>query len=105
MFLTEVLTCVLVFFLVEFDLVVFGVLSCRILDCASLFIYVHEHDRLCFPMLTEETALFDRLNLLTYSSSRDRKGQSFQSNTVWNRWKGTLSARSIRVNLSHGKEM
>ena len=64
--LTEVLTCVLVFFLVEFDLLVaFGVLSCRILDCASLFIYVHEHDRLCFPMLTEETAVFDRLHLLT----------------------------------------
>ena len=53
LYLTEVLTCVLVCFLVEFDLLVaFGVLSCRILDCASLFIYVHEHDRLCFPMLT-----------------------------------------------------
>ena len=26
-------------------------------------------------------------------------------NTVWNRWKRTLSARSIRVNLNHGKEM
>ena len=25
--------------------------------------------------------------------------------TVWNRWKSTLSARSIRVNLNHGKEM
>ena len=40
-------------------------LSCRILDCASLFIYVHEHDRLYFPMLTEETAVFDWLHLLT----------------------------------------
>ena len=28
-----------------------------------------------------------------------------QWNTVWNRWKSTLSARSIRVNLNHGKEM
>ena len=28
-----------------------------------------------------------------------------RSNTVWNRWKSTLSARSIRVNLKHGKEM
>ena len=29
-----------------------------------------------------------------------------RSNTVWNRWKSTLSARSIRVNLNHpGKEM
>ena len=27
------------------------------------------------------------------------------SNTVWNRWKSTLSARSIRVNLNHGKKM
>ena len=58
LYLREVLTCVLVCFLVEFDLLVaFGVLSCRILDCAFLFIYVHEHDRLCFPMLTEETAV------------------------------------------------
>ena len=66
LYLTEVLTSVLVCFLVEFDLLVaFGVLSCRILDCASLFIYVHEHDRLCFPMLVEETAVFDRLHLLT----------------------------------------
>ena len=52
--------CVLVCFVVEFDLLLaFSVLSCRILDCASLFIYVHEHDRLCFPMLTVETAVFD----------------------------------------------
>ena len=57
LYLTQVLTCILVCFLVEFDLLVaFGVLSCRILGCASLFIYVHEHDHLCFPMLTEETA-------------------------------------------------
>ena len=42
----HVLPCVLVCFLVEFDLLfAFSVLS---LDCASLFIYVHEHDRLCF---------------------------------------------------------
>ena len=44
-------------FLVEFDLLfAFSVLS---LDCASLFIYVHEHDRLCFPMSTEKKAVFD----------------------------------------------
>ena len=61
-------------FLVEFDLLVaFGVLSCRILDCASLSIYVHEHDRLCFPMLTEETAVFDRLHLLTLFKSRQKR--------------------------------
>ena len=60
-------------FLVEFDLLfAFSVLS---LDCASLFIYVHEHDRLCFPMSTEETAVFDCICCL--SSSRDRKGQSY----------------------------
>ena len=65
---SEVLTCVLVCFLVEFDLLVaFGVLSCRILDCASLFIYVHEHDCLCFPMLTEERASAVKLRRQTHS--------------------------------------
>ena len=35
-------------------------LSCQILDSASLFIlYVHEHDCLGFGMLTVETAVFD----------------------------------------------
>ena len=68
----HVLPCVLVCFLVEFDLLfAFSVLS---LDCASLFIYVHEHDPLCFPMSTEETAIFDCICWL--SSSRNRKGQS-----------------------------
>ena len=72
----HVLPCVLVCFLVEFDLLFgFSVLSCRILDCASLFIYVHEHHRLCFPLLTVETAVFDCICWL--SSSRDRKGQSY----------------------------
>ena len=69
----HVLPCVLVFFLVEFDLLfAFSVLS---LDCASLFISVHEHDRLCFPMSTEETAVFDCICWL--SSSRNKKGQSY----------------------------
>ena len=55
----HVLPRVLVCFLVEFDyLFEISVLSCRILDCASLFIYVHEHDCLCFPMLTVVTAVF-----------------------------------------------
>ena len=46
---------------VDFDLLfVFRVLSCRILDSATMFIlYVHEHDRLGFGMLTVETAVFD----------------------------------------------
>ena len=57
----HVLPRVLVCFLVEYDLLfAFGALSCRILDCASLFIlYVHEHDRLGIGMLTVETAVFD----------------------------------------------
>ena len=52
---------VLVCFLVQFDLLfAFGVLSCRILDSASLFIlYVHDYNRLGFGMLTVETAVFD----------------------------------------------
>ena len=52
---------VLVYFLVQFDLLfAFGVLSCRILDSASLFIlYVHDYNRLGFGMLTVETAVFD----------------------------------------------
>ena len=52
---------VLVCFLVQFDLLfAFGVLSCRILDSASLFIlYVHDHNCLGFGMLTLETAVFD----------------------------------------------
>ena len=68
--------CVLVCFLVEFDLLfAFSVLS---LDCAPLFIYVHEHDRLCFPMSTEETALTAVFDCICWlSSSRDRKGQSY----------------------------
>ena len=68
---------VLVCFLVEFDLFfAFGVLSCRILDSASLFIlYMHEHDHLGFGMLTVETALFHCI--CWFSSSCDRKGQSY----------------------------
>ena len=70
----HVLPCVLVISLVEFDLLfAFSVLS---LDCASLFIYVQEHDCLCFPMSTEETAVFDCICWL--SSSRNRKGQSYR---------------------------
>ena len=68
----HVLPCVC--FLVEFDLnFAFSVLSCQILDCASVFIYVHEHDRLCFPMSTEETAVFDCICWL----SSDRKSLSY----------------------------
>ena len=67
----HILPCVLVCFLVEFDLLfAFSVLSCRIVDCASLFIYVPEHDCLCFPMLTVETAVFDCNCWLSSSHNR-----------------------------------
>ena len=33
------------------------------------------------------------------------KVSRIRSNIVWDRWKRTLRARSIRVNLNHGKEM
>ena len=59
----HVLPRILACFLAKLDLLfAFGVLSCRILDCASLFIsYVHEHDHLGFGMLTMKTGvhLFD----------------------------------------------
>ena len=94
---------VLVFFLVVFDLLfAFGVLSCRILDSASLFIlYVHEHDRPGFGMLTMETAVFDCF--------QPRQKRSVLSGRILfgilNRWKSTLTVRSIRVNLNHRTEM
>ena len=48
----------------------------RILDSASLFtLYVHEHDRSGFGMLSVETAVFDCI--CWFSSSRDTKGQSY----------------------------
>ena len=48
----------------------------------SLFIlYVHEHDRPGFGMLTVETAVIPRLYLIAFvdfnSSNCDRKGQSY----------------------------
>ena len=92
---------VLVCFLVVFDLLfAFGVLSCRNLDSASLFIlYVHEHDRLGFGMLTMETAVFDCFQ------PRQKNVSLIRPNIVWNRWKSTLTGRSIRVNMNHGTEM
>ena len=92
-------------FLVEFDLLfAFSVLSCRILDCASLFIYVHEHDRLCFPMFTT-VEIANLIAFVDFVPVATEKVSLIRSNTVWNRWKSILSARSIRVNLNHGKEM
>ena len=73
----HVLPRIVVCFLVEFDLLfAFGVLSCWILDSASLFIlYVHELDRLGLEMLTVETAVFNCI--CWFSSSRDRNGQFY----------------------------
>ena len=58
---TEMEEDFLVCFLVVFDILfAFCVFSRRVLDSAALFIlYVHEHDRLGFGMLTVETAVFD----------------------------------------------
>ena len=58
---------------------------------SSLFIlFVHEHDRLGFGMLTVETAVIPGLCLIAFvdfnSSNCERKGQFYQS---------TLRARSI----------
>ena len=96
---------VLVCFLVQFDLLfAFGVLSCRILDSASLFIlYVHDHNRLGFGMLTLETAYL--IAFVDLVPAATKKVSLIQSNIVWNRWKSTLRAGSIRVNLNHGTEM
>ena len=98
---------VLVCFLVQFDLLfAFGVLSCRFLDSASLFIlYVHDHNRLSFGMLTLETAVFDCINFVDLVPAATEKVNLIRSNIVWNRWKSTLRAGSIRVNLNHGTEM
>ena len=40
-----------------------------------IILYVHEHDRLNFGMLTVETAVF--YCVCWFSPSRDRKGQSY----------------------------
>ena len=45
-----------------------------------LILYVHEHDRIDFGMLTVETAVFPGciwLHFFLFRSSRNRKGQSF----------------------------
>ena len=93
-------------FLLQFELLfAFGVLSCRILDSASLSsLYVHDHNRLGFGMLTLETAVFDRA-FVDLVPAATEEVSLIRSNIVWNRWKSTLRAGSIRVNLNHGTEM
>ena len=77
----------------------------------SLFIlYVHEHDRLRFGMLTVETAVIPGLYLIAFVDFlkvpiATEKVSCIRSNIIWNRWKSTLRPRSIRVNLNQGTEM
>ena len=66
-------------------------------------LYVHEHDRLCFGMLTVGNsyncrAVFDCSLFTTEKVSRIR------SNIIWNRWKSNLRTRSIWVILNRGTE-
>ena len=55
-------------------------------------------------MLTLETAVFDRA-FVDLVPAATEKVSLIRSNIVWNRWKSTLRAGSIRVNLNHGTEM
>ena len=66
---------------------------------SSLFIlYVHEHDRLAFAVLTEETALIPGLYLIAFvnfnSFNCDRKGQSYAVqyylDSVEEYWEGNI---------------
>ena len=61
----------------------------------SLFIlYVHEHDRLGFGVLTVETAVIHLMIILIVPIATEKVSR-IQSNIIWNRWKSTLRARSI----------
>ena len=76
---------------VEFDLhFAFALLSCWILESASLFIlYVHDHGHLGFGMLTVETAVFD-CNIVDLVPVVTEKVSLIWSNVVWNWWKSTV---------------
>ena len=70
----------------------------------SLFIlYVHERDRLGFGMLTVETAVIHLFIVIVPIATE--KVSRIRSNIIWNRWKNTLRARYICVNLNQGKEV
>ena len=77
---------------------------------SSFILYVHEHDRIGFGMLTVETAVLNPRAVFDcicgFSSNWDRKGlcSSIRSNIIWNQWKSTLKGRSIRVNLNQRTE-
>ena len=75
---------------------------------ADLFIlYVHEHDRLGFGMLTVETAVLNPRAVFDCicAFSSTEKVSSIRSNIIWKQWKSTLKERSVRVNLNQGTEM
>ena len=74
-------------------------------SCCCFFIwYVHEHDRLGFEMWTVETAAIHLMFILIVPIAIEKVSR-IRSNIIWNRWKSTLRARSIWVNLNQGKEM
>ena len=56
-----------------------------------LILYVHEHDRLGFGMLTVETAVLHLFILIVPIATE--KVSRIRSNIIWNRWKNTLRAR------------
>ena len=74
----------LVCFLVEFW---------TLLPCLFYFFLVHDHNRLGFGMLTLETAVFAFVDLVPAATE---KVSLIRSNIVWNRWKSTLRAGSIK---------
>ena len=63
---------------------------------ALFILYVHEHDRLGFGMLTVETAVLNPRAVVLVATE---KVSSIWSNIIWNQWNSTLKERSVRVNL------
>ena len=88
-------------FLVEFDLLfAFGVLSLYCASCLFMFTNTIAYAFRCQPR--KQLYLIAFVDLVPVAKE---KVSLIRWNTVWNRWKSTLTARSIRVNLNHGKEM
>ena len=105
LFLTGVefhaLPYVLVCFLVEFDLLfAFVCFLWTVLPCLFMFTNTIAYAFRCQPR--KQLYLIAFVDLVPVATE---KVSLIRSNTVWNRWKSTLSARSIRVSLNYGKEM
>ena len=81
----------LVCFLVEFW---------TVLPCLLMFTNTITYAFGCYPW--KQLYLIAFVDLVPVATE---KVSLIRSNTVWNRRKSILSARSIRVNLNHGKEM